>query len=64
MTAPTSFKESDLLRAIKTAVKAGLHVAGFEINPRTGNIRVHTGGAEDAAPAPDDWDKVLGHEDQ
>jgi hypothetical protein len=36
-----SFKETDLVRAIKSAIKAGLQVAGFEINPKTGSIVVH-----------------------
>ena len=35
------FKESDLMRAIKVAIKAGLKVATFEIT-KSGNIRVHT----------------------
>jgi hypothetical protein len=39
---PLTFKESDLVRAIKAAIKAGLKVAGFEISPKTGNIVVHT----------------------
>jgi hypothetical protein len=39
---PLSFKETDLLRALKTAIKAGLHVAGFEIT-KAGSIVVHAG---------------------
>jgi hypothetical protein len=37
---PLSFKETDLMRAIKIALKAGLQVVGFEISPKTGNITV------------------------
>lgn len=39
---PLSFKETDLMRAIKCALKAGLHVAGFEIT-KAGSILVHAG---------------------
>jgi hypothetical protein len=31
---PNSFKETDLMRALKTAAKAGLEVVGYEINPK------------------------------
>ena len=44
---PLSFKETDLVRAIKSAIKAGLQVAGFEINPKTGSIVVHVGKPDD-----------------
>ena len=51
---PLSFKETDLMRAIKCALKAGLQVAGFEINPKTGIILVHIGQpANDNATQPD-----------
>lgn len=53
---PLSFKETDLVRAIKSAVKAGLQVAGFEINPKTGGIVVHTGRPTDEL-AQNPWDK-------
>jgi hypothetical protein len=39
---PLTFKETDLVRAIKSAVKAGLHVVGFEIT-KSGSIVVHAG---------------------
>jgi hypothetical protein len=39
---PLTFKETDLVRAIKSAVKAGLHVVGFEIT-KAGSIVVHAG---------------------
>jgi hypothetical protein len=39
---PLSFKESDLMRAIKCAIKAGLQVAGYEIT-KAGSIVVHVG---------------------
>jgi hypothetical protein len=37
---PLSFKETDLVRAIKSALKAGLKVAGFKLT--RGDIVVHT----------------------
>src|SRR6185312_14140454 len=37
-----TFKETDLRRAIKSAIKAGLHISGFEIT-KAGSIVVHAG---------------------
>ena len=42
---PATFKQSDLTRAIKGAVAAGLAVGGFKIDPRTGEIVVWCAGA-------------------
>jgi hypothetical protein len=60
---PLSFKETDVKRAIKSALKAGLQVAGVEINPKTGSIMVHTGKpgellAEDEDDEPNPWYEV------
>ena len=55
-----SFKESDLTRAIRAAIKAGLRVVGFEISPVTGTIVVHTDKPEDNAKA-NPWDRIIGH---
>jgi hypothetical protein len=53
---PLSFKESDLMRAIKCAIKAGLHVAGYEIT-KAGSIVVHVGKpAEQTEPDSNPWD--------
>ena len=60
---PLSFKETDLIRAIKCAIRAGLHVVGYEINPKTGSILVHVGKpTEQTETEPDanPWDKALG----
>ena len=54
---PLSFKETDLVRAIKSAIKAGLHVAGFEINPKTGSILIHAGEPPDGPRILNPWDE-------
>ena len=46
MTAPATFRQADLERAVKVALKLGLPVAGFEIAP-DGRIVVHTVKDED-----------------
>jgi hypothetical protein len=54
-----TFKETDLVRAIKSAKKAGLHVVGYEVNPKTGSIVVHVGEAAEQTDS-NPWDKALG----
>lgn len=57
---PLSFKETDLVRAIRSAIRAGLQVVGFEINPKTGGIVVHTGAPDAEKPdTSNPWDKAL-----
>jgi|RhiMethySRZTD1v2_1073278.scaffolds.fasta_scaffold4044067_2 hypothetical protein len=60
---PLRFKETELVRAIKSALKAGLQVAGFEINPTTGNIVVHTDKPEEKESGSDinPWDRAIGY---
>jgi hypothetical protein len=52
---PLSFKETDLVRAIKCALKAGLQVAGYEIT-KAGSIVVHVGKTSDDSIADNPWD--------
>ncbi len=54
-----SFKQSDVVRAIKGVQAAGLEVAGVEID-REGRIVITTGTATaERAPEYNEWDDVL-----
>ena len=61
MTRKLSFKEADLVRALKAAIKAKLKVTGFEVDAK-GTIIVRTS-EEDKPQTANPWDKVLGHDD-
>ena len=51
--APASFKQSDVVRALRAATAVGLQVAGYKIDPQTGAIEVVIAkpGAQDSIPA-------------
>jgi hypothetical protein len=59
---PQTFKQSDVTRALKATVKAGIAVERVEID-KNGKIVVVAGSPEDAAdgekPGINEWDKVL-----
>jgi hypothetical protein len=61
---PLGFKESDVVRAIKSVLKAGLAIARLEIDPQSGRIVIITGGKPEETDTSNPWDKALGNEDQ
>jgi hypothetical protein len=61
MRRPSNFRKTDVARAVKAVVAAGLEVAGIEIT-KDGSIKVVTGKPDDAhadnAPATNEWDRL------
>jgi hypothetical protein len=59
----STFRRADVTKALKAAAAAGLHVAGYKVDPQTGKIEVVTGKPEaQDSNAPDregnEWDSV------
>lgn len=58
--ARASFRQDDIRRALKPALDAGLPIAGYEIDPATGRIIVHTaqGGGDGPDVALASWERT------
>jgi hypothetical protein len=58
--APSTFRQSDITRAIRAARAAGVHVENVRIEiAKDGRIVIITGGAEPRAePEGNEWDRV------
>jgi hypothetical protein len=53
----STFRQQDVTKALKAAAAAGLHVAGYKVDPQTGKIEVVTGKpeAQDSGQPLDTW---------
>jgi hypothetical protein len=59
---PSTFRQQDLTKALRAAAAAGLHVAGYKIDPQTGKIEVVTGKPETqdySASITGPWDRAI-----
>jgi len=57
---PSKFKKSDVMRAVRAAVAAGLSVAGVDVDPNSGKFRVVVGEPDRASTTTNNpWDEVL-----
>ena len=57
---PANFRQSDLTRAVKAVIAAGLHVAGVKVSAQ-GDIEVVTGEEKTQGPSTvgeNEWDRL------
>jgi len=53
------FRQRDIVRAVKGATAAGLHVTGFSVDPQTGKIEVVTDKSAAQGSAVNPWDRAM-----
>jgi hypothetical protein len=53
-----AFKQGDVTKAVRGAVKAGVSVSRVEIDKKTGNIILFTGEVLPSAATGNEWDNV------
>jgi hypothetical protein len=52
------FKQGDVTKAVRGAVKAGVSVSRVEIDKKTGNIILFTGEVLPSAASGNEWDNI------
>jgi hypothetical protein len=52
------FKQGDVTKALRGAVKAGVSVSRVEIDKKTGNIILFTGEVLPSAASGNEWDNI------
>jgi hypothetical protein len=55
---PSTFWQGDVTKALKAAAAAGFHVAGFNVDVKTGKIHVVIGKSEAQGSAANPWDQA------
>jgi len=53
-----AFKQGDVTKAVRGAVKAGVSVSRVEIDKKTGNIILFTGEVLPSATTGNEWDNI------
>lgn len=56
MRRPCTFKKTDLTRAVKALLAAGITIARVEFDPATGKFGIRVTDDSDAQAPPNEWD--------